>query len=75
MEIIFVIAAICVICSTLLFLFPKYFLAKLSYKDVTYPDDYENGDIRFMKLMFTLFMILSYTLLFLSMEIVDYVII
>lgn len=69
MQIIFIFSTICVLFSTGLFLFTKQFLARISYKDISHPEDYQKGDVLLMKIVFTFFMILSFILMSVALQI------
>jgi phage shock protein PspC (stress-responsive transcriptional regulator) len=64
MRLIVVIGFVSAIFFSLLTAFPRYFLTKISYKQIDYPDDYESKDIRFFVIIFGLFMAASWAVLF-----------
>ena len=71
MNAILIISFICSIFFSILFAFPKYFLAKIGYKDTYHPEDIRFEDTIFFYFLFGVFMIGSWIVLFMTLNELD----
>lgn len=64
MNIVFAISTTCALFFSILFAFPKVFMAKFNYKNISHPDDYEFSDTVFYRIVSGVLMVLSWTVCF-----------
>ena len=66
MGYIFVISSLCVLFFGILLAFPRTFLAKLNYKDITHPDDIKPSEIKGVYVILSILFTISLGLVFYS---------
>lgn len=68
MNIVFVASFIAGLFFSVLFAFPRHVLAKLGYKNVSHPDDYDFEDTIFFRVIVGVLMILAWGLSFYALS-------